>query len=287
MSIYFEPNSLFFLLCIPRRNGFSHHHWLLCVSPEFTLLREVSQVSLSNIMMFHLMLDLARRCRLGIRAWICSVQKCCRQHPACLKCPLTFHSRGNPCLCSLCVLHVSYLMHFFPPGRLPSACQTCTAAWNSVFNDWICFNSSPLVVLVFILFSHSVILTFLVHGQLVFLYPRSRLFCLSIDARPPPGPVLLTQLPDKAAAANSVEKLSSCPGCEHLMPPPCDFNQPTFVYLFIFCWIANSYILKNTYMHIIVLILNLFSASLRGFLVLTSLIGSAWLDKSSVTSRVE
>lgn len=113
MSIYFEPNSLFFLLCIPRRNGFSHHHWLLWVSPEFTLLREVSQVSLSNIMMFHLMLDLARRCRLGIRAWICSVQKCCRQHPACLKCPLTFHSRGNPCLCSLCVLHVSYLMHFF------------------------------------------------------------------------------------------------------------------------------------------------------------------------------
>lgn len=193
------------------------------------------------------MLDLARRCRLGIRAWICSVQKCCRQHPACLKCPLTFHSRGNPCLCSLCVLHNSYRMHFFFPGRLPSACQTCTAAWSSVFNDWICFNSSPLVVLVFILFSHSVILTFLVHGQLVFLFPRSRLFCLSIDARPPPGPVLLTQLPDKAAAANSVEKLSGCPGCEHLTPPPCDFNLPTFVYLFIFCWIANSYTKKYIY----------------------------------------
>lgn len=104
----------FFFYCVfPGGMGFLTNRLPLWVSPEFTLLREVSQVSLSNVMVFHLMLDLARRCRLGIPAWICSVQKCCRQHPACLKCPLTFHSRGNPCLCSLCVLHNSYLMHFF------------------------------------------------------------------------------------------------------------------------------------------------------------------------------
>lgn len=154
---------------------------------------------------------------------------------ALFKVPTRFSQSRKPM--SLLPLRPAHLISyaFFFSGRLPSACQTCTAAWNSLFDDWICFDSSPLVVLVFILFSHSMSLTFLVHGQLVFLFPRSRLFCLSIDARPPPGPVLLTQLPDKAAAANSIEKLSSCPGCEHLMPPPCDFNLPTFVYLFIFC----------------------------------------------------
>lgn len=80
--------------------------------------REGSQVSLSYIMMFRLMSDLARRRRLGTPARIDSARKRRRQRSACLKvCRLNFHSRGNPCLCPLRIRRIFCI--FFFSGRLP------------------------------------------------------------------------------------------------------------------------------------------------------------------------
>lgn len=117
-----------------------------------------------------------------------------------LKWSLTFHSRGNTCLCSCCITHLL---------RLLVACHQlvrCAMQFR--------IQSVPLVQV--IQGKVEIVFFFFLTPWVWLLWSADNLssFSLFIDAPPPPGLVLFTQFPDKAAPLYSIRKLSFCPGCE-------------------------------------------------------------------------
>lgn len=154
MSIYFEPNSLFFIVYSPEEWIFSPSLAALGVTWVYTSERGQPSVIIqyndvspdvgfgSALSSWHSGLDLQRAEVLPTASGL-------------FKVPTHFSQSRKPM--SLLPLHPAYLISyaFFFPGRLPSACQTCTAAWNSTIGSalilppWSCWCSFYFLTLWF------------------------------------------------------------------------------------------------------------------------------------------